>query len=74
MLCELVNLFIFELFFIILDICRRRHSASLQDSEVVVVVFILDVVAVVVVITGGDMAMLEGVEGGACITITSRCP
>lgn len=72
MLYELVNLFVLEQFFIVLDVCRCRHLAILQDTEVVVVVLLLDVVAVVVVIMGEDMAMAEGVEGGACITIIIR--
>lgn len=60
------------MFFTVLDVCRCRHLVNLQDSEGVVVVMLLDVVAVVVVITGEDMATLEGVEGGECITIIRR--
>ena len=64
-----------EPFFIVSDVVWCcRHLVSLQGTEVVVVVLVLDAVVVVVVITGGDMAMVEGVEGEVCITIIHRRP
>lgn len=72
MLYALVNFYVLEPFFIVFNVCRCRHLVILQGTEVVVVVLLLDVVVVMVVIMGGDMAMLEGVEGGACITIIHR--